>query len=168
MKTRLTALFVVCLAAGCGQTSAPEAVSQETQPQVQTEQPCTQTSFYSPLPGDLQVQFPFHLRSDRIFTNKKGALRRRVTLETLNGTAAEAFEGASQSLVAAGYKAKGKLKGSPEKKQAQSFVRKGQPTIALVSNVDVGSKPANPDATGLVYFEWTVRSAKANVQAAAQ
>lgn len=156
MKTRLTALFVACLAAGCGQTTAPEAVSQETQPQVQAEQPCTQASFYSPLPGDLQVQFPFHLRSDRIFTTKKGNVRRRVTLETLSGTAPEAFNSASQSLIAAGYKAKGKLKGAPEKKQAQYFARKGQPTIALVSNVDVGKKPANPQSTGLVYFEWTV------------
>ncbi len=160
MKTRLTALFVVCLATGCGQTTAPEAVSQETQPQVQAEQPCTQTSFYSPLPGNLQVQFPFHLRSDRIFTTKRGNVRRRVTLETLNGTAPEAFDSASQSLIGAGYKVKGKAKGEAEKKYAQTFVRKGQPSIALVSNVDVGSKPANPDATGLVYFEWGLQDAK--------
>ncbi|MGN7726625.1 hypothetical protein ACTJIL_12535 [Luteimonas sp. 22616] len=168
MKTRLTALLAVCLVAGCGQNAAPEAVSQDAQPQVQAEQPCTQTSFYSPLPSELQVQFPFHLRSDRIFTNKKGTVRRRVTLETLNGTAQEAFESASQSLVAAGYKAKGKLKGSPDKKQAQSFARKGQPSIALVSSVDVGSKPANPDAIGLVYFEWTPQGAKASAPVVAQ
>lgn len=160
MKIRLTALLAIGLAAGCGQTSAPDTASQAAQPQAPVAESCVQTAFYSPIPGDLQVQFPFHLRSDRIFTNKKGTLRRRVVLETLGGTASEAFDSASQSLVAAGYKAKGKLKGAPEKKQAQYFVRKGQPTIALVSNVDVGKKPANPQSTGLVYFEWTVPGAK--------
>jgi len=161
MKTRLTALLAIGLAAGCGQISAPDAASQAAQPQEPVAEACAQAGFYSPLPGDLQVQFPFHLRSDRIFTNKKGTLRRRVVLETLEGTAPKAFDSASQSLVAAGYKAKGKLKGAPEKKQAQSFVRKGQPTIALVSNVDVGKKPANPQSTGVVYFEWTVPGAEA-------
>ena len=160
MKTRLTALLAIGLAAGCGQTSAPEATSQAVQPQAPVAESCTPAGFYSPLPGDMQMQFPFQLRSDRIFTNKKGAVRRRVTLETLDGTAPEAFDSASQALTAAGYKAKGKLKGAPEKKQAQYFVRKGQPSIALVSNADVGKNPANPQSTGLVYFEWTVPAVK--------
>lgn len=168
MKTRLTALLAIGLVAGCGQTSAPDAASQAAQPQAPVAESCTQAGFYSPLPGDVQLQFPFQLRSDRIFTNKKGTVRRRVTLETLSGTAPEAFGSASQSLIAAGYKAKGKLKGAAENKQSQTFVRKGQPSIALVSNVDVGSKPANPDATGLVYFEWTLRAAKAEVPVTAQ
>lgn len=160
MKTRLTALLAIGLAAGCGQTTAPDAASQAAQLQAPVAEACAQTGFYSPFPGDLQVQFPFHVRSDRIFTNSKGALRRRVVLETLGGTAPEAFDSASQSLVAGGYRAKGKLKGTPEKRQAQSFVLKGQPTIALVSNVDVGKKPANPQSTGLVSFEWTVPSTR--------
>lgn len=159
MKIRLTVLLAIALAAGCGQTGTPDAVSQTAEPQAPVAEPCTQVGFYSPLPGDLQMQFPFQLRSDRIFTNKKGAVRRRVTLETLSGTAPEAFDSASQSLIAAGYKSKGKLKGAPDKKQAQYFVRKGYPTIALVSNVDVGKKPANPQSTGLVYFEWTMPAA---------
>ena len=169
MNARFVTLIAIGLAAGCGQTAAPDSVPQAVQEQAQASvaESCAQTGFYSPIPGDLQVQFPFHLRSDRIFTNKKGTLRRRVVLETLRGTAPEAFDSASQSLVAAGYKAKGKLKGVPEKKQAQSFVRKGQPAIALVSNVDVGRKPANPQSTGLVYFEWTVPVAEtANAPAA--
>lgn len=161
MKTRLTVLLAIGLAAGCGQTSAPEAASQVAQPPAPIAEPCPQVGFYSPLPGDLRMQFPFQLRSDRIFTNKKGVERRRVTLETLSGTAPEAFDSAGQSLVAAGYRKKGKLKGAPEKKQAQYFVRKGHPTIALVSNVDVGKKPANPQSTGLVYFEWTMPAADA-------
>ncbi|KIQ97625.1 hypothetical protein TI01_0900 [Lysobacter sp. A03] len=114
------------------------------------------------------MQFPFHLRSDRIFTTKKGNVRRRVTLETLNDNAPEAFVSASQSLVAAGYKVKGKAKGEVEKKYAQTFVRKGQPSITLVSNMDVGSKPANPAATGLVYFEWGLPGAKASVPVVAR
>ena len=161
MKTRILALMLVVLAAGCGQNATPEVTPQASQSATQKAQICAH--FYSPLPGDLHVEFPFHLRSDRIFTNKKDKLRRRVVLEMLGGASSEAFESASQSLVAAGYKAKGTPKGSAEKKLSQRFTKKGQPAVALVASADVGKKPANPDSTGLVYFEWTPRGAKAAI-----
>ena len=168
MKIRFIAILAIGLAAGCGQTAAPDTASQAVQPQAPVAESCAKTGFYSPIPGDLQVQFPFHLRSDRIFANKKGTLRRRVTLETLSGTAPEAFVSASQSLVAAGYMAKGKLKGAAENKQSQAFVQKGKPSIVLGSNVDMGKKPANPQSTGVVYFEWTLPGAKVASAPAAQ
>lgn len=160
MKARFTFALIAGLAAACTQ-QAPETAPQMAAPSPQAEtQACKQAGFYSPLPADVQLSFPFQLRSDRIFTNKKGKVRRRVTIEFLEGSAGDAFVSASQSLEAVGYKAKGKLKGESTTRQSQAFVMKGKPSITLVSNVNVGKKPANPEAVGLVSFEWTVPGKK--------
>jgi hypothetical protein len=153
MKTKFLVLLAVGLAAACSQKSH-DVVPHASAPS-QSSEACTHGMTYSPLPGDIEVAFPFHLRSDRIFTNKKDKLRRRVTLELLEGSAGAAFDSASQSLVAAGYKVKGEPKGKATARQSQGFTKKGQPSIVLISNVDVGAKPANPAAIGLVAFEWT-------------
>jgi hypothetical protein len=153
MKIRLLMLLAVGLAAACSQK--PQDAAPQASAPSQSSEACTQSAAYSPLPGGIEVTFPFHLRSDRFFTNKKDKLRRRVTLELLEGDAGTAFDSASQSLVAAGYKAKGEPKGEPTTRRLQAFTKKGQPSILLASNFGVGDKPANPAAVGLVSFEWT-------------
>lgn len=160
MKSKLLLVLVAGLAAACTQQPPSASRQAAVPPQPTGAQTCTQAGFYSPLPVDVQLAFPFQLRGDRIFTNKKGKVRRRVTIELLEGSAGDAFASASQSLVAAGYKAKGQPKGEPTTRQSQAFTMKGKPSIALVSNADVGTKPANPDAVGLVSFEWTVPGKK--------
>lgn len=164
MKIRLFALPVAaCLAAACTQQTPDTALQAASEPQASEAQACAKTGFYSPLPADIELAFPFHLRSDRIFT-KKGKLRRRVLIELLEGNAGDAFASASQSLAAAGYQPKGKPKGEPTGRQSQAFTKKGHPSIVLVSNVNVGTKPANPGAVGLMAFDWTPPGAKKAVK----
>lgn len=161
MKTKVLMLLAAGMLVACTQQPQPVSpfeVADQAQP-VET-QACPAEGFYSPLPVDIRLAFPFHLRSDRIFTNKKGKLRRRVTMELLEGQAGAAFESASQSLVAGGYKPKGVAKGDLTARSSQTFTQKGKPSIVLVSNVNVGAKPANPDALGLVSLEWTPPRAK--------
>ena len=111
------------------------------------------------MPDGIRLDFPFHFRGDRIFKNKKGKVRRRVTVEVLEGDVKSAFDRASRALVEAGYKPKGSRKGDPATKQSQAFTKKGKSAISLASNVKVGKKPANPNALGLVSFEWTPTAA---------
>lgn len=158
--------FLVVLVTGLVMACSQHQPSPNSQAALQ-EQACAQGGFYSPLPVNIQLASPFHLRSDRIATNKQGKVRRRVTLEMLQGTGGEAFADASRSLLAAGYEVKGQLKGEPTARQSQGFIKKGHPSIVLISNVDVGAKPANPDAKGLLAVEWTPPGVKPTVVSSA-
>jgi hypothetical protein len=60
---------------------------------------------YSPLPRGIQLVQSFHVRSDRIYTTKTGAQRRRATLELLEGGTAAAAEYVKKLMAASVFRA---------------------------------------------------------------
>jgi len=163
MKSRVLILLVAGLLAACSdntpvdQGAASPASGPADTSLVQAD--CVGEGFYSPLPAGVTVSFPFHFRIDRISPNSKGKMNRRVVLEIVEGDTAAAFESAKQSLLDAGYRLNGEPKGDPAKKQLQKFKKEGSPAITLKSDTNVGKKPSNPAAIGVVYFDWLVPDA---------
>jgi hypothetical protein len=108
---------------------------------------------YSPWPGMVIVETPFHVRSDRIYTTKNGADRRRTTLELLEGEAAKVIGSIGDTLVSGGFSAMN-IPDKGDGIQRLAYRRNGYGRINLSAKSDVGDKPANPRATGLITFDW--------------
>lgn len=108
---------------------------------------------YSPWPGMVIVESPFHVRSDRIYTTKNGADRRRTTLELLEGEAANVIGSIGDTLVSEGFSAMN-IPDKGDGIQRLAYRRNGYGRINLSAKSDAGDKPANPRATGVITFDW--------------
>jgi hypothetical protein len=108
---------------------------------------------YSPLPRGIQLVQSFHVRSDRIYTTKTGAERRRATLELLEGGTAAAAEDVQKQMAASGFRAL-PVKDKGDGITRLAFVKKGMGRTNVSVNPDVGDKPSNPHAVGVIMFDW--------------
>lgn len=93
----LLGLTLVALAlVGCGERAAPGATFDKA------SQPAT-AGGCSPLPAGVNVPMAHQLRSDSFYANKNGVVRRRVVVQLLEGTSADAIAGMDRALQAAGF-----------------------------------------------------------------
>lgn len=113
---------------------------------------------YRPLPGGVELGLEAHLRSDRIYENKKGATRRKVTYEVLKGSQQDAVASVEQALTAAGYAAQPRNDGK-NGAFTIAYKKKKTPTLNVQFNPSVGDKPANPAAQHLVAVDWQLKAA---------
>ena len=120
---------------------------------------------YSPLPKGV-VLAPFHVRSDRIYTTKVGAERRRATLELLEGGTAAAADDVSKQMAASGFRSLG-VEDKGDGMIRLAFLKKDAGRINVTASSDVGDKPSNPHAVGLIMFDWQLAPAPASAPVAA-
>ena len=157
-KTASILLALLVALCGCARTNlAPEQAS-ETQAsnpvEKATSAPCPPTpAGYNPFPAGVSPSFTYHLRTDRIYVHANGKSRRRLVLETLDSDAISALASLKQTLSASGFKQR-EDKTSPDGRITSPWSKKGSGTILLISVNDVGSKPSNPSAKGVVIIDY--------------
>ena len=119
---------------------------------------CTAAGGYKPLPGGLELGLDGHMRSDRIFKDKKGATRRRVTYEMLKGSRQDAIDTVEAVMENNGYAAESR-RDSENGDIALPYKKSKSPRLWVKFKEDVGKNPANPEAKYLVLVEWQVKAA---------
>ena len=101
---------------------------------------------------------PYQVRSDRVYTTKAGLTRRRSTLELLESDVATVVADVSTQLVSEGFR-KVAVKDSIDGLTRLAFAKKDYGRINITGSKDVGDKPSNPKAVGLLSFDWPVDAA---------
>lgn len=119
---------------------------------------CVANGGYRPLPDGADIGLNAHMRSDRIFKNAKGATRRRVTYEVLDGSRQDAMTAVSAAMGASGYVAEPMVDGK-DGDAIVPYKKDKSPRLWVKFKDAVGDKPANPDAKHLVLVEWQVKGA---------
>ncbi len=158
MIKRILVLGLAASLAACGdkeQAAAPAAEASTA------TAPVIAAGGYRPLPGGVELGLDAHLRSDRIYENKKGATRRKVTYEVLRGSQQDAVAGVERSLTSAGYVAQPRKDGK-DGAFTIAYKKKKSPTLNVNFSSDVGEKPANPEALHLVVVDWQLKAAPKN------
>jgi hypothetical protein len=142
-------------------TSAAADASQATS--VDRQAPTAVT--YSPFPLGVVLAQRFHVRSDRIYTTKSGAQRRRATLELLDGAPDATADSVSKQMASSGFRAL-TVKDKGDGITRLAFVKKGAGRTNVSISSQVGDKPSNPRAIGLIMFDWQLAPATASAAAA--
>lgn len=153
----------LALSACSGQNASPQASADATATATPTKSVDGQalTAFaYSPFPEGVVLVQPFHVRSDRIYRTKAGAERRRSALELLDGGAPSAAQDVARQMASSGFR-KLDVKDKGDGVTRMSFVKKGRGRINVASSSDVGSKPSNPKAVGVITIDWQLAPAPA-------
>jgi len=122
--------------------------------------PVPQGFVYSPLPEGVSIATPFHVRNDRIYSTRTGAMRRRSNLELLEGDAAAAAVAVGSQLQAGGFRSI-EIEDKGDGMTRLAFIKKAAGRVNLRAGSDVGAKPANPLAQGLLSIDWQVSAAPA-------
>lgn len=169
--TRHLVVLAVALALGAcsGKDAAPQVSANTTADATPTATADDQapTGFaYSPFPHGVVLVQPFHVRSDRIYTTKPGAQRRRATLELLADGPASAADSVRKQMAASGFRAL-TVKDKGDGITRLAFVKKGMGRINVNTSSEVGDKPSNPHAVGLIMFDWQLAPAPASAPVAA-
>lgn len=148
----LLVLGLAACSAGQQDATSPAAVADTS------DTPCPQGQAYAFMPDEaLEVSFPFHLRSDRIYL-KQTELRRGIELEYLQGEPAGVWAGLRESLGTAGYAPLGERSVDSKGVIRQNYSKDGRPNLFVAVIPDAGRKPANPDAKGVVRFSWPIQA----------
>jgi hypothetical protein len=167
MKNAIFLVGIAALVASCSQPSSqPVAPNGTSVAECPPASNATATS-YSPLPPEFAFATPFHVRADRIYTSPTGVPRRISTLEILAGNADTVAAEAGRAFVAMGFReVQTPSKGDGLTRLA--FVKPKYGRINIYAQADVGDKPFNPAAVGLIKFDWPLAAppAKAAEQAA--
>ena len=164
MRVFVLALLLAALAA-CADRSQEDRVA--TNPCVlkdSTDSGVSAVPWHPTLPGEIRFDVPAHLRSDTIFTTKKGAVRRRLTFELLNATSDEAPAVVAASLGQAGYVG-GSAKTGAGGKVSIRYKKAGAPSVYVVVFPKLASNPANPDAMSMVSLSWQTKASPRTVEA---
>lgn len=154
-------IVAIILATGCSSqqpAARPEATAStpDTKEPItprQDGQPCANADGYQLLPEQLVVPVAHHLRADRIYTNGKDQLRRRVVLEFLEGDVASALASVDSAMVAAGFNARPRRE-QPNGNTVIPYVRNGFGNITVVANPSIGDNPSHPAAKGILAFDF--------------
>lgn len=162
MKRLFSITVLTVLLMACAAEKAPVVVS--------GAQMVSNTEFvgdvggYLPLPAQMALEGKYHLRSDRIFVNKKGATRRRVIFEMMDADMDASVRRVERMMLAGEYVGTAHVKGKKDTLTIP-FRKANNPTIRVKFNPSVGKKPANPDAKHLVAIEWQVKAAEKDKRA---
>jgi len=166
MKASVFLIGTVAVLTAC---NAPSTASKNASSQAndcKQEAIAASTNAYTPLPEVVTFTPAFHVRKDRIYTTPKGVRRRNVNLEILQGDAVQASTVAGESLLKSGFKAVPvPTKGDGITRLA--FDKPGYGRININARTDVGDKPSNPDAVGVVVFDWPLQAPVAKPSQAA-
>lgn len=147
--------------AGCSQSAppatveAPGTITAASTADARAAQPCSEPTGYQPLPAKLALEVRYHLRADRIYTNKNDQGRRRVVLEFLDGDIDSTLASVEDAMTAAGFVARPR-KDQPNGNIVIPYVRKDYGNITVVANPSAGDNPSNPAAKGTVAFDFPV------------
>lgn len=156
MTIRLLALAAISLLAACspaGEGTADSNLQLLGARTIEAGAPC-----YPALPAGASLDLPCHLRSEQIYKSKKGAKRRKVVLEILEGDISTSVERIEQTMLRGGYTATDKIARKKDR-FVIPFKKKGHPTIELTFNPKVGSKPSSPKARFLITATWQLEPA---------
>ena len=119
---------------------------------------------YSPFPQGVVLAQPFHVRGDRIYTTKSGAQRRRATLELLEGAPGDVADSVRKQMASSGFRALA-VKDKGDGITRLAFVKKGAGRINVSISSNIGDKPSNPRAVGVIMFDWQLAPAVASAAA---
>lgn len=150
MTRSILALFLAGSLVACD-AQAPAATSPAPvaqAPAAATAKACPPASAfsYTPLPADIGLAVPVHLRQDRINAAPDGSLRRVVVFEYLEGDQRSTMDSLATSLASAGYAAGAERTRSDGRIEAK--FRKGKQQIVVSVASVVGNKPSHPSARG--------------------
>lgn len=157
MIKRIAIPFMFLVLAACS-SEAPQSVATDAPETPAAASPVLPASAatpaaYTPFPDGVRVVSPFHVRSDRIYTTKGGDERRRATLETLESDAVATANDIASQLTGAGFRALD-AKDRGDGVVRLGFLKKGVGRINVLASADVGEKPSNPRALGVVAIDW--------------
>ncbi len=156
MKLPLFAIASLLFLGACQQELPTDAsTARQNQTDSTIEQACPPTfTGYRFLPGTLEVPVSYHMRSDRIDTDKNGQPLRRVDLEFLEGDANTTLDAVEQELLAAGYKVS-PHKVQPNERIIARYTKKGESTVTVTVDPQAGEKPQNPGAKGVLTYKYS-------------
>jgi hypothetical protein len=153
-KLQVVSLALALVACSPEKPAAPAEQDQSANV-VPVQTPAVRGFVYTPLPDYVVIDTPFHVRSDRIYATKNGIMRRRSTLELLQGGAVPVATAISEELTAAGFRAVD-VKDKGDGITRLGFLKKGTGRINVSATPEVGEKPSNPKAVGVVSIDWPV------------
>lgn len=130
--------------------AAPEEVASMEAP---SAQPCAEQTGYQFLPAGVSLGLPFHLRADRLYTNKHDQARRRVVLEFLEGNVDSTLKTVEESMIAAGFTARPR-RDQPNGNIIIPYAKRDYGSITVVVNPLAGDNPSNSAALGTVTFDY--------------
>lgn len=169
MKLRIFLVSAIVFSAACSGPKQPvaqdaSAVAQDASAKAELSQSCPETPpFYSPLPDtSLKFNFPFHLKSDRIYAAGNGEARRGIVLEFLDGDSEQTWSSLDASLIAAGYAPAAEIKVDQAGKKQRPYSKNGAPGLSIAVSSDPSTNPANPDAKGVIWISWRLTPPAAN------
>lgn len=169
MKNAIFLVGIAALVAACSQPSSQPVTPSSTAVAECPPASNAAATSYSPLPPGFAFATPFHVRGDRIYTTPTGLARRISTLEILAGDSGTVAVEAGRAFVAMGFR-EVQIPSKDEGQTRLAFVKPGYGRVNIYAQADVGDKPFNPAAVGLVKFDWplTPPPAKADEHAAGQ
>jgi hypothetical protein len=130
--------------------ATPETVASAEAP---LAQPCAEQTGYQVLPAGVSLGLPYHLRADRLYTNKHDQARRRVVLELLEGNVDSTLKMVEESMIAAGFVARPR-RDQPNGNIIIPYAKSGYGSITVVVNPLPGDNPSNPATLGTVTFDY--------------
>ena len=157
MKEILLATAVALALAACSRPQpaadiAPTATAETAAIAGAAPLPCAEPG-YALLPKGITLEFPYHLRADRVYLDKQGNERRRVVLEFLDGDVESTLAAADASLVRSGFAARSR-RNQPNGNIVVPYARKGTPGITVFGSSTVGPNPSNPAAKGTIALDY--------------
>lgn len=110
-------------------------------------------SVYSATPPGMSVDHDYLVRTDRVYTTKDGAERRRTTLELLDTAPEPLAKELMAALLANGYR---EIQQDDQGDGIQRFAARkpGLGRINISASNDVGKRPSHPRSVGLLAFDW--------------
>jgi hypothetical protein len=105
------------------------------------------------LPPNVVIAVAHEHRRDWVYTAKPGIDRKQVIFEYTEGTPDTVFQSVEQSMKAAGFGDAIKDAGKGEIVSA-SFRKEGYGKVSIWVNPDAGAKPRNPNAKGVLGFDY--------------
>jgi hypothetical protein len=164
-KTTLVAGALLVLA-GCSDGGAPVADHDQAASPVQAVQsvtpapaavPCTQDGFYSPLPDPaIRFGFPFRVARDSVYASDQGKPRRRLSLDYLEGSPEDVWNGIVRGMQAAGFEP---VADAAPGEYSATFSKGGQPGIFAKLTPGPGTSPTGDDVKGSIWLSWPLKEA---------
>jgi hypothetical protein len=159
MRRILVMAAVLSALAGCNKSQpvsnantngTPETVASVEAP---LAQPCAEQTGYQLLPAGVSLGLPYHLRADRLYTNKHDQARRRIVLEFLEGNVDSTLKTVEESMITAGFTARPR-RDQPNGNIIIPYAKRDYGSITVVVNPLPGDNPSNSAALGTVTFDY--------------
>lgn len=151
----LLALPLLLVLAACSDTAPPP---QDAAKPVADDAGRAQADVGSILPGGVRFDIPAQLRSDKSYSTRAGAMRRRLVYELLEATPDQAETAVTAVFSRAGYKGE-EAKPGKDGQFTIRYRKRGAPNVIATFYPGLAKKPANPAAKSMVAFSWQTKKA---------